>query len=364
MNSMQRIKINRSSDKSLAFSQKDGFYELPYLVNSPYEMVESFKKMPSVLVDEKKQCISTKTPVLNALVYYRNIEKGLFLIYSEVKFRSNIHFRHFVDKKTPSDYFCLSLRIDHYSKATNSLANGISYTDNSWLIFKPGAKVDHYHFKGTRGRYISLYFTKSWLKNNYSTLPPGGKKLINLFLDSSNDHLICPEFAEKGVCRYNPDNLSKLLFSGENMGKSHFARLKKQTQEFFSSFILKMQSERIDERHFDVSNLERIKTVKAEKIIGSHVRNKFPGIEFISNEVGLSGTKLKESFKKVYGESIFQYFRSRQMEEARSIIASTTLPLVRIATEFGYANAGKFATAFKAAHRLLPSQIKRAAGVK
>lgn len=342
------------------FTRKDGFYELPYLVNSPHDMMEGFKKIPSVQLNEKKQSITSRTPALNAVVYYREVEKGLFLIYSEVKFKSNIRFRHFVDKqKKPSEYYCLSLRIDHYSKVTNSLANGISYTDNSWLIFKPEAKVDHYHFKGTKGRYISVYFTSRWIKSNYKFLPSGAKELLNLFLNSASDHLICPELPEKGVNRFDPDDLSRVLVSNGHSGKANFNKLKKQMHEFFSAFVLKMQSEKIDARHFDVTNQERIKVLKAEKIIVAGIYNKFPGIGHLSNEIGLSGTKLKECFKKVYGKSLFQYFRSRQMEEARLLISSTDLPLGRIANEFGYTNAGKFATAFKAEHNILPSKIGR-----
>lgn len=152
--------------KELAFTYKEGFQELPYLLNSPQEMIESYKKMPFIKYNAAKQSISTKMPYLDITVRYREVEEGLFLIYSEAKFKANICFHHVYDKSASNNYYCLSLRIDHYAKTHNSMAGGISYTDNSWLIFKPDAKVDHYHFKGTKGKYFSVFFTLDWLKEH------------------------------------------------------------------------------------------------------------------------------------------------------------------------------------------------------
>ncbi|MCE3278619.1 MAG: AraC family transcriptional regulator [Bacteroidetes bacterium] len=339
------------------FSYKEGFYEMPYLVNSPKRMLEAYKKMPGIKYDEEKQCLSAKTPALNITVHFREIEEELFLIYSEVLFKANVCFRNFQDKSSPSTYYCLSLRIDNYSKINNSLANGISYTDNSWLIFKPGAKVDHYHFKGTKGNYFSLYFTKRWISRYFKQIPMKDKKMLNLFFKSDSDHLICPNV--KGQSLYNTAALRAMLPLGKSKSKkSYLKKLGKEAENFLSFFIYKMHSEKITERHFYVSNLERIKLLKAEKIIEQQVFKKFPGIEFISKEVGLSGTKLKECFRLVYDQTPFQYFRGLQMEAAHQLIVETDLPLGQIARKFGYENASKFTVAFKGHYGVLPSMIK------
>ncbi|MDF2438454.1 MAG: AraC family transcriptional regulator [Bacteroidota bacterium] len=339
------------------FSYKAGFYEMPYLVNTPQRMVEAYKKMPAVKFDGIKQSLSAKTPALNITVRYREIEEELFLIYSEVLFKANVCFRNFQDKSTPSTYYCLSLRIDNYSKISNSLANGIGYTDNSWLIFKPGANVDHYHFKGTKGNYFSLYFTKKWIRTYCKQLTTEDRKMLNLFLNSDSDHLICPNV--NGQAIYNSANLGKLLLERSNKSKaSYLKKLKKEIRNFLSFFICKMHSEKITERHFRVSNLERIKLLKAEQIIKAKVFKKFPGITFISKEAGLSGTKLKECFREVYDQTPFQYFRGLQMDAAHQLIIETELPVGQIARKLGYENASKFALAFKKYYGALPSTIK------
>jgi AraC-like DNA-binding protein len=340
------------------FPHKDGFYELPYLVNSPQAMVESFKKMPFVEVNEAHQYISTKTPALDIVVYHRDIEKGLFLIYSKAEFKANVNFRHQFDKLKPANFYCLSLRIDHChcAKVNNSMADGISYTDNSWLIFKPQAKVDHYYFGGTKGEYISVYFTPEWLKNCMEGLPIADSQLLKLFLTAGNDYLICPNLS--GNIIYDDAKLSKLLKSGEAVDGIHLRRLKKEVLGFIASFIMKMRLENISEHHFKVSNLERIKVLKAEKIIRAHLYEKFPGITAIAQETGVSETKLKECFKAVYGKTVFRYFQGLQMDQARELILQTNLQIARIALKFCYEHPGKFSAAFKAHHGVSPSDTK------
>jgi hypothetical protein len=165
-------------------------------------------------------------------VYYRQIEPELFLIYSEVKFKSNVCFRHVYNKSRPSDYYCLSLRLDYYAKVNNSMADGISYTDNSWLMFKPGARVNHHHFRGTRGKYFSVYFTPRWIKNYCKQIPAIEKKLLNLFLNSKQDYLICPRLSDKLL--YNPQSLPKVL-AGENPPpKKHLKKLKAEIGRFMN----------------------------------------------------------------------------------------------------------------------------------
>lgn len=333
---------------------------MPYVVNSPQLMISGFKKMAAVSANDLKQSLSAQTPVLNITVQYREIEKGLFLIYSQVNFKANVCFRPATDSAAPSDFYCLSLRIDHYAKKRNSRANGVSYTDNSWLIFKPGAKVDHHHFTGTSGRYFSVYFNRKWIGNYLKQLPAKDKRSFNLFFRSDWDHLICPNLSSESV--YPTARLVKLLLAGQPGRRTHLVQVKREVQGMISAFIHKMQAEGISADHFSLSNPDRIKVLKAGMILQEHMHKKFPGIGFVAKKVGLSETILKESFKTIYAKTLFRYFRDLQMHEAKKLIAETNDEIRYIAGRFGYQNAAKFAGAFKACHRLLPSQVRRNGG--
>jgi AraC-like DNA-binding protein len=82
----------------------------------------------------------------------------------------------------------------------------------------------------------------------------------------------------------------------------------------------------------------------------------FPGIDKIAKEIGLSPTKLKSDFKIVYKQSLFQYYRDKQLVFAQELLIGNKGKIKDIAAVFGYENAGKFSTAFKKRFGLLPSE--------
>jgi AraC-like DNA-binding protein len=342
--------------KPYFFTYKKGFWEMPYLANSPQVMLEIFKKVPFVKYNAANQSIAVNTPLLKVLFYWMEIEEGLFILSSETKFKANISFKHYYDESLAADYFTLSFR-DHDSKNINSIVNDASFPDNSWLLFKPGAKVSHYHFKGTTGKYITVYFTAAWLENYMTSILQESSKGLSAFMNSDRDHLICPHFL--GDIRYKEEKIFNLFFQKDQVrDKNYKEELKQETLNVIAFFIGKLQTENIDERHFLVSNKERIQVLQAEQVLKGHLYEKFPGIIFVAKEVGSSETKLKECFKLIYNKTMLQYFHALQMEKAKEVISGTDQLIGSIGTTFGYENPSKFSAAFKDYHGFLPSELR------
>jgi AraC-like DNA-binding protein len=343
--------------KPYIFSYKNGFFHLHYLANSPEAMIGGFKQIPFVKYDDKKQALSAQTLFLNVLFHYREVEEGLFILCSETKFKANVSFKHYYDTSIPADYFCLSLRHGSYAQTVNSLINDASYPGNSWLLLKPGAKVSHHHFKGTTGKYISLYFTNRWLESYLEKTNRQVNKEWTAFLDSGSDHLICPPFTERGL--FDERNLFKLLFSPDDFTGNYQEALLSETLVLLSFFGSKMKAEQITERHFLISNSERLLVLTAEQFLISKLYEKFPGITAIATAIGSSETKLKECFKTVHEHTLFQYFQRLQMKKAKELILDSDLLIGQVANKLGYENASKFSSAFKDYHGILPSEVKK-----
>jgi AraC-like DNA-binding protein len=334
--------------------EKD-FLVWDYLANSPRDMITKFKELPFVDHDDASQLIKAQTPFIDIATYYREVTEDLFMIYSEAEYKANICFKHNYIKEKPSEHYCLSLRVHSYFKTVNSLVNGVGYSDNSWLIFKPGAKVSHHHFKGTKGRYISIYFTQHWLdsfiRNNEDV-----SGVLLAFMNSDKDYLICPYFQESALL--NTDTLFDLLVNGKPNEEEHMKKVEEEICTFFSFFKSKMLEEQITERHFRVNNLERMKVLHAEQILRAHTFSKFPGIGYLAKEAGLSETKLKECFRVVYNKTLSQYLHEIQMKKAKELLTSN-LQIAHIAQQLSYENPSKFSAAFRKYHTVLPSDIKR-----
>ena len=70
-------------------------------------------------------------------------------------------------------------------------------------------------------------------------------------------------------------------------------------------------------------------------------------IDFLAEEFHVSATQLKNSFKGVYGISIYAYIRSERMKMAAKLLTETDRTILDIAGQCGYDNGSKFAKAFR-----------------
>lgn len=72
-----------------------------------------------------------------------------------------------------------------------------------------------------------------------------------------------------------------------------------------------------------------------------------PNIQSLSEDFGVSPTKLKTNFKIVFGKPIFQYFQEERMELAKKMIESGTCSVSDVGYKVGYTNLSKFSSAYK-----------------
>ena len=74
----------------------------------------------------------------------------------------------------------------------------------------------------------------------------------------------------------------------------------------------------------------------------------------IAAEFGISESKLKTGFKKVFSRTIFDYIRALRFKYAEKLIREKELSILEIAYEIGYSNPSHFSQAFKERYGELP----------
>ena len=122
-----------------------------------------------------------------------------------------------------------------------------------------------------------------------------------------------------------------------------------------SNFIQELDSQNTLKVFDNTNDSDRRKLFKAENILKESIYGKFPSIAFIAKEIGMSETKLKASFKKMFGVTLFQYFLTNQMKYAKEMIEKSNVSIKEVAITLGYANASKFSNSFKKVIGDLPS---------
>ena len=73
----------------------------------------------------------------------------------------------------------------------------------------------------------------------------------------------------------------------------------------------------------------------------------------------MGATKLKVSFRQMYGCTITEYIQHRRMAQAEQLLARTDLSIGQIAQSVGYASASRFSALFRRDTGMLPSEYRR-----
>ena len=103
---------------------------------------------------------------------------------------------------------------------------------------------------------------------------------------------------------------------------------------------------------------ERLATVK--EYINDHFTHEIQ-LESLARIACMSATKLKYSFKRRYGCTVFDYIQSKRMGHAEYLLANTDFSILQISQIVGYRKASNFSSTFCKNTGLLPKEYRKLA---
>ena len=98
---------------------------------------------------------------------------------------------------------------------------------------------------------------------------------------------------------------------------------------------------------------EKIK--KAKQIVINNMAEP-PTLQEIADEIALSVPKLKEGFKHIYGDTVFNFLLDYKLEFSRKLLLSKKHNITEISSQIGYSTASHFISAFKKKYGTTPKQ--------
>jgi AraC-like DNA-binding protein len=116
--------------------------------------------------------------------------------------------------------------------------------------------------------------------------------------------------------------------------------------ELLSLYFNKSEDPNIEQCPFlnDEENVLKIK--KAKEIIIANMAEP-PGLQELSNQIGLSLKKLKMGFKQIYGDTVYGFLFDHKMEYARQLLDSGSYNVNEVGLKIGYSTGSHFIAAFK-----------------
>lgn len=134
---------------------------------------------------------------------------------------------------------------------------------------------------------------------------------------------------------------------------------------FMESKILELLTMRISEYFIKttdhgsgVSRKDRDKIYEARRILETSLVE-VPTLNNLARRVGMSETKLKQNFKRVFGKPVYAFFKDMRLETAREMLASGDWNVTEAAVEVGYSSLSHFSQVFRRQFGISPSRLRK-----
>lgn len=257
--------------------------------------------------------------------------------------------------KNTLDYFTLrfdEVLIPETKENTQSATPPTGVSAIRSAVYLGSTKYDwiFYSTKGTKVKGVNILFSKEWLQHFVEVERVGDiiKKYLSLKMSAFN---------------YEPMDVEYKRILGEILNTSTddaFDKLVVQNrvmlllERFFTRIFYKMS-----DMHFDVKlSNDDINSLKlVENALLKDFTAEPPGIVKLARMATMSPSKLKSSFKEIYGLPVYQYFQKHRMNKAKSMLLSRKYTVRQVGVEVGYSNLSNFAKAFRKSFDQLPSDL-------
>lgn len=204
--------------------------------------------------------------------------------------------------------------------------------------------------KGTRVKGVNILFSKEWLEQFLEVESVGDmiKKYLSLKMSAFNYEPMDMEYKRilAEVIQTDVDPSFETLIIQN--------RIMLLLERFFTRIFYKMS-----DMHFDVKlsneDINRLKVIEKELV--KDFTSDPPSINTLAPRAAMSPSKLKNSFKEIYGLPIGQYHQKHRMNKAKAMLLSRKYSIREVGVEVGYSNLSNFAKAFKKAFDQLPSDL-------
>lgn len=273
-----------------------------------------------IVLEEGFNVIKLENDSPNKVIYKRESDSTYIQLHFSIKKKAKLHYGPFYTHGVKENNSLLLYNPSKNLPIKLSLQPGAKY-----LIFVVSIKLFHSFFSQVAGL---IHFldeknkTKKYYKEN--ELTPTQTLVINqLFTDQMHDAIQSLYLKAKAY------ELLTLYFN------------KKENNEHSCPFLN------------DEDNVEKIK--KAKEIIIDNMAEP-PSLQQLADEVMLSLPKLKEGFKHIYGESVFNFLLDYKLEYARKMLLTRKHNVSEISLEIGYSTASHFISAFKKKYGTTPKQ--------
>lgn len=277
------------------------------------------------------------------------VEDEFFMLLTDNDFDSPTQWKKDVLSNFIQFHFCLSERVKF-------LFNNGSYTislpsEKALLLYNPnqGLPINVEVESGTR--MISVLIS---IKKFHSLFTREADYIPFLSEENKNKKY----YSEHPIAPGLSIVLSQLFTSNinENLKPLYF---KAKAYELLSLYLNKTEETNTERCPFlvDENNVDKIR--KAKDLVIANMTNP-PGLEELSEAVGLSLKNLKTGFKQLYGNTVFNFLLEYKLDYAQKLLDSQSHSVAEVGLMVGYTSSSHFIEAFRKRFGITPKKYLQA----
>ena len=335
---------------------RDGFFEFPFVANTPELFIESTIKSPGSKHIAKEQLVVRNNPFIKGSMRYRKIDEGLWLTITNVEFKHDSVIKSVYAPDIPSDHYSVTFSVfESDVQLNNVFIDKMPFQNKFWAFKKPGVDVGACFYKGSKCLFYIYYVSPSWLQEHIPLNQLDRNLPFKKFLDSDKGFVSYQDIVPNAV-----ELSQEILDTFKTFGTDILNKtvLKAQSLSLLTSFFKHVFADNRDDDYQEKGSVDYKKIAKCELLITSNLSKPFMGIDALAEKLYISTSKLKTDFKSVYGTSILQYNIDKKMELALQLLENTGMQVKQIALQVGYDSPSKFSAAFKKRFEKLPSELR------
>ena len=282
------------------------------------------------------------------------LPNGLEAMISYISYKADVTFK----REKSDDYFCML----HFNDV--ELSDPIHFVRNGKQLFDKSVRRAGVAMSSSAND-ISITVKVNTKAKSINILLPG--KWINENLNKYNELQVLSRYNAIRNTLTHPepfDAQNRILFDEvfqpEQGNPLHAMIVKNRIllllEHFLSRIYRKMQAEAdVPPRKIKATDMSKL--MEIESLLVSDFSKPPPTIVSLAARTGISVSKLKSAFKRVYGTGIYEYFQKNRMQKARSMLLTGQYNVKEVGTQLGYTNLSNFSLAFRKEFGILPSKV-------
>lgn len=300
--------------------------------------------LPNSPLNEKKTVIE-RHPI--HMSNYQLSTGGLFILYSEMSFKGPVRIHTEVEGETVTSQFVFyrndnnrKIKTSFHGRGRHNVRYIPSFVEDYEL--QSGAEYDYFLVVLSKDFYFKLIAPESVLHEDFVQKINKGE-----YTSFAHDDMFVTHEMLKVISE---------LKDNKRTGELRRIHTESKISELLVYQLEQLNDSFAEEREHLVGD-DIIKLLKARTILDERYAQA-PTQRTLAEEIGMSESKLRQSFKDYFSVTIYDYLTRVRMEKARSLLLEACKSIAEVANATGYNHQQNFSAAFKKYFGIAPSDVR------